>query len=93
MAAPAKPPIKVCDELEGIPSHHVSRFQIIAAMTPASITTRLISMVWAVFATVSATPKPKTQYARKLKNAAQTTAWKGVSTFVATIVAIAFAAS
>ena len=50
-------------------------------------------MVLAVLATVSATPKPKTQYAKKLKNAAQTTAWKGVNTFVATTVAIALAAS
>ena len=66
---------------------------MIAAITPARITTKLISMVLAVFATVSATPKPKTQYAKKLKNAAQTTAWKGLNTFVATTVAIALAAS
>ncbi|MCY1525782.1 hypothetical protein D9M68_607750 [compost metagenome] len=61
IAAPAKPPIKVCEELEGIPNHQVSKFQIIAAITPARITTRLISMVCAVLATVSATPNPKTQ--------------------------------
>ena len=42
MAAPAKPPIKVWDELEGIPCHHVIKFQIIAAITPDSITTKLI---------------------------------------------------
>src|SRR3970040_765707 len=92
-AAPAKPPIKVCDELEGIPCHQVIKFQIIAAITPAKITTRLISLVSAVFATVLATPSPKTQYAKKLKNAAQITACKGVRTFVATTVAIALAAS
>ncbi|MNK85196.1 hypothetical protein D3C87_1050710 [compost metagenome] len=61
IAAPAKPPIKVCEELEGIPNHQVNKFQIMAAITPASITVKLISMVLAVLATVSATPKPNTQ--------------------------------
>jgi hypothetical protein len=31
----AKPPIKVWDELEGIPNHQVNKFQHIAAITPA----------------------------------------------------------
>ena len=35
MAAPAKPPISVCEEEEGIPFHQVNRFQAIAAITPA----------------------------------------------------------
>jgi hypothetical protein len=42
IAAPAKPPISVCDELEGIPNHQVKRFQKIAANKPAKITDRLI---------------------------------------------------
>jgi hypothetical protein len=29
--APAKPPIRVCDELEGIPNHQVNKFQVMAA--------------------------------------------------------------
>ena len=37
-AAPANPPISVCDEEDGIPNHHVNRFQIIAAIRPAKIT-------------------------------------------------------
>src|SRR4051812_4422763 len=57
IAAPANPPISVCEELEGIPNHQVNKFQMIAAITPARITTRLISIVLAVLATVSATPK------------------------------------
>ena len=36
-AAPAKPPIKVCDEEDGMPYHHVKRFQTMAAMTPERI--------------------------------------------------------
>ena len=34
IAAPAKPPIKVWDEEDGIPYHHVRRFQQIAAIIP-----------------------------------------------------------
>ena len=38
MAAPANPPINVCDEDDGIPYHQVSRFQKIAASSPEKIT-------------------------------------------------------
>ena len=31
MAAPANPPIRVCEEEDGIPFHQVTRFQVIAA--------------------------------------------------------------
>ena len=34
IAAPANPPISVCDEEDGIPYHHVNRFQQIAAILP-----------------------------------------------------------
>jgi len=37
IAAPAKPPIKVCEEEEGIPYHQVSKFQKIAAIKPEKI--------------------------------------------------------
>ena len=43
MAAPAKPPISVCEEEEGIPYHQVRRFHIIAAISPASITGSVIN--------------------------------------------------
>ena len=35
MAAPANPPIRVCEEEDGIPFHQVTRFQVIAAIIPA----------------------------------------------------------
>ena len=38
IAAPARPPINVCEEEEGIPHHQVKRFQIIAAINPEKIT-------------------------------------------------------
>ena len=42
IAAPAKPPISVCDEEDGIPYHHVSKFQKIAAIKPEKITGKVI---------------------------------------------------
>ena len=35
--APAKPPISVCEEEEGMPYHQVIRFQVIAASRPENI--------------------------------------------------------
>ena len=43
MAAPANPPIKVWEDEEGIPYHHVSKFQMIAATKPAKITWSVIN--------------------------------------------------
>ena len=54
-AAPVKPPISVCDELEGIPYHHVIKFQIIAAINPDMITSKLMAPL-TVLAMVSPTP-------------------------------------
>ena len=42
IAAPAKPPIRVCEEEEGIPYHQVSRFQNMAASNPEKITGKVI---------------------------------------------------
>src|SRR6478672_1566441 len=44
-AAPAKPPIKVCEEEEGIPNHQVSKFQMIAAINPEKMTIIICSLV------------------------------------------------
>src|SRR6266571_2578735 len=94
MAAPAKPPMSACDELVGSPQYQVMRSQTIAPMSPARIThwsTTLVSTT--PLPTVRATPTPKPKAATKLKNAAHTTAWSGVSTRVETTVAIELAAS
>ncbi len=37
-AAPAKPPIKACEELDGIPKYQVMRFHVMAPMSPPRIT-------------------------------------------------------
>ena len=59
----SKPPINVCDEDEGMPYHHVSRFQNIAAISPARMTVRVMYGIpsalvpsFTVFAMVLATP-------------------------------------
>src|SRR5215216_4564170 len=56
IAAPASPPINVCDDEEGIPNHHVNRFQIIAAIKPDNTTVSVIHSGFTVLATVLATP-------------------------------------
>ena len=56
MAAPAKPPIKVWDEEEGIPNHQVNKFQAMAAINPEKITGKVIKSGFTVFAMVLATP-------------------------------------
>src|ERR1035437_1750287 len=39
--APMTPPIRACDELEGIPKYQVSRFQVMPPQSPANTTVRL----------------------------------------------------
>ena len=65
-----------------------------AAMRPDKITGNVINSLLTVLLMLLATAWSwKIKYATQLKKAAQTTAWKGVSTLVETIVAIEFAAS
>lgn len=42
IAAPANPPIRVCEDDDGMPYHQVNKFQNIAAMSPARITVKVI---------------------------------------------------
>ena len=96
-AAPANPPISVCDEDEGIPNHQVAKFHMIAATIPENMTGKVIYCSITAFETVLAIPKPLKYLAMKnaikLKAAAHNTALNGVRTFVETMVAIEFAAS
>ena len=73
-AAPANPPMSVWEEDEGIPSHHVNRFQKVAASKPAQITHKSIALLSTVFATVLPTLISNTQKAIILKVAAHITA-------------------
>src|SRR5215216_4648837 len=91
--APAKPPMRACDEEVGRPSHQVRKFQLTAPMSPAKTTASLTTSGSTVLPTVLATCVWKTRKAMKLNRAAQTTAIRGVSTRVETTVAIELAAS
>src|SRR4051812_14760764 len=92
--APNKPPINACDEDDGMPSAHVTRFQTMAPTSAAKITwASTIAGSMIPVPTVCATCSPNTVKATKLKNAAQNTAYCGRSTRVETIVAIELAAS
>src|SRR5262249_4823794 len=93
-AAPANPPISAWEELDGIPPYHVIRFQAIAPMRAARITRgSTLSGRTIPLPIVRATFTPNPNAATKLKKAAQTTAWIGLSTRVETTVAIELAAS
>src|SRR5436190_3565720 len=82
------------DDEVGRPNHHVSRSQAIAPTRPENTTASVSdSGRTTLVAIVAATFVPKIRNATKLKNAAQTTAARGVRTRVETTVAMEFAAS
>src|SRR4029077_9225203 len=92
-AAPTRPPISACDELDGSPSHHVARFQAIAPK-------RAASTVFVVTSSVSSTPLPTvvatavvTKAPTRLATDATATASLGGSARVEIDVATAFAVS
>src|ERR671931_2489314 len=92
-AAPTRPPISACDELDGRPNHQVRRFQAMAPASAASsvcCVARFASM--SPFATFFATAVVTNAPAR-LATAAISTAIRGVTARVPTDVAIALAVS
>ncbi len=93
MPAPTTPPISAWDDEVGSPSHQVVRFQAMAPTRPPNTTASLTTLGSMMVPTVLATWVLKTRKAMKLKNAAQTTASRGLSTLVETTVAIELAAS
>ena len=68
-AAPTSPPTSACPELEGSPRHQVSRFQRVAARTPAPITaTASAGATVTMPAIVSATAVPDEQRAEHVED-------------------------
>jgi len=91
--APIRPPINACDELEGSPTSHVSRFHTIAPTSPAKITVGVIfesssRPLEMVFATSTDRNAPT-----RLRMPAMSTAVRGLSAPVAIEVATALAVS
>src|SRR5579872_395823 len=93
-AAPARPPIRACEEEVGNPHHQVSKSQTIAPKSPV-ITTYWVTVSMRIIPPpiVLATAVPRRNAATKLKNAAHTTASFGDRTRVDTTVAMLLAAS
>ena len=91
--APASAPMSACDELEGMPNHHVMRFHT-HAPTRAASTTCCVTIAGSANpeAIVLATAVPP-MAPKKFNIPAQMTAVRTGSTPVETTVAIAFAAS
>src|SRR3954452_24315023 len=93
-AAPTNPPMRACEDDDGNPKYHVTRFQAIAPATAANTTTSPCDvsgasmMLPTVLATLTDTSDPA-----RLKTAASARAARGVSALVDTDVAIALAAS
>src|SRR5881398_2717645 len=92
-AAPTRPPISACEELDGRPNHHVRRFHAIAPKSAASNVCCVarfasISPFATFFATAVVTKAPA-----RFATAATRTAVRGVRARVPTEVAIAFAVS
>ena len=94
MAAPTRPPIRACDDDEGNPKYHVTRFHAIAPSSPASTTMRPATPLGGVIVslTVRATCWPK-KAPTKFITAAMPRATRGVNARVETEVAIALEAS
>ena len=93
-AAPVNPPIRACDELDGIPKYHVMMFHVMAPMSPAQMTLGVTTEgTTNPLLTAFATAMPTTNIAMKFPAAAITTAANGERTRVPTMVAIEFAES
>ena len=93
IVAPMTPPMRACEELDGIPKYQVSRFQVMPPHNPASTTVRLISPVLtSPLAMVAATLKDRKAPTR-LRAPDNSTATRGGSAPVAIDVAMAFPVS
>src|SRR5207248_298688 len=91
VAAPTSPPISACDELDGSPSHQVSRFQTIAPINAASTVRVSVSPTLTIPCPTVLATAVVTNAPAMLAAAAIATASRGDSARVDTDVATAFA--
>ena len=72
---PTRPPINACELLDGMPSHQVTMFQVMAPISAPKITCASTTSAPTIpVPMVLATCRPKNRKATKLKTAAQMTA-------------------
>src|SRR5689334_16533637 len=89
--APTTPPIRACDELDGMPKYQVRRFQARPPTSPAKTTVRVMAPASTMpLAIVAATARER-KAPTKLRIAERATAILGRSAPVAMEVAIALA--
>src|SRR5215213_7227717 len=92
-AAPTTPPMSACDDDDGSPKYHVSRFQKIAPIRPAKTISGVIRSASTMpLATVAATLSDR-KAPTKFRTADRATATRGLSARVEMEVATAFAVS
>src|ERR1017187_3342333 len=83
MVDPITPPIRACDELDGIPKYQVRRFQVIPPARPAATTVSVTSLVSTrPLAMVAATLSDRNAPTR-FSTPDRATAIRGLSAFVA----------
>jgi hypothetical protein len=93
MVEPTTPPISACEELDGIPSSQVSRFQMMPPASPAATTVRVTLLVETrPLAMVAATARERNA-PTKLSTPDMATAVRGPSAPVAIDVAMALPVS
>src|SRR5215212_1299149 len=91
--APTTPPISACEDEEGSPTYHVSRFQKIAPISPAKTTVRVTSSGLTMPVAIVAATSSERNAPTKLRIAAIVTATRGAIARVEIEVATAFAVS
>src|SRR3954452_694006 len=91
--APTTPPMSACDELDGSPPYHVTRFQMIAPTSPAKITVSVTPPVSTMPLAIVAATSSERNAPTKLSTAASPTATRGGSARVEIDVATTLAVS
>src|SRR5579871_5216682 len=76
-AAPTRPPIRACDELEGSPSHHVIRFQVIPPISAANTTVVVVADVATIPLAIVVATLSEMNAPTKFRQAENATATRG----------------
>src|SRR5579859_4460252 len=92
-AAPTKPPIRACDELEGSARRQVVRFQTIAPIRAENTTVVVVAWVETMPLAIVVATRSEMKAPAKFRSAEKTTASRGGIARVEIVVATAFAVS
>ena len=93
ITAPTTPPISACEDEDGMPSLHVSRFHVIPPSSPARMIVVVIACGSTMSSAIVAATFSEMKAPTKFNTAASPTAIRGFNARVAIDVAIALAVS